>query len=86
MSIKKALVKAYFLEEKKNETVEFLGNQLAQAFTLLANLEPDAALQCLNQMKEQFNEQIADELLNSREEQFDKMAAQMHITEDQLDD
>ena len=76
---------AYFLDEKKKETVEHLVDQLASTFTLLANVEPGAALEVLNQFNEQYNEKICDELLDSRDRGIDNMAAAMHITEDQLD-
>lgn len=41
-----------FLEEKKKETVDYLADQIASSFSLLANIEPNAALDVLNQMNE----------------------------------
>jgi len=86
MSIKKTLATAYLLDSNNKEAIDYLAEQIASGFSLLANMEPGAALEVLNQMNEQYNEEIADSLIESRNKQLDKMAAAMCISPDQLED
>lgn len=86
MSIKKAIASGMFLEQKKEETVQFLANNIAETFQLLANIEPAVALSVVEQLNEQFNEEIADELIESRNEQLERVAGMVNISESDLDD
>lgn len=85
MSIKKAMATAMLLEKHKTETVEVLVEQISSTFSLLANIEPDAALQVLTAFNEQYSEEIRDELLDSRDKMIESVAGKIHIDLDDLD-
>lgn len=76
---------AMFLEKKKEETVEFLASNIAGSFSLLANIEPGLALQVLDQLNEQFNEEVAVQLAESNKERIEEVASEMHFTSDDLE-
>ena len=86
MSIKKALATAMLLEKRKETTVEYLANNIAQAFELLANIEPEVALSVLNQLNTQLNEEATAELQASIEASIEKVAESLSISADELED
>ena len=86
MSIKKAMAAGLFLEKKKEETVEFLADSIGNSFALLANIEPSVALNVLEQLNEQFDEKIAEELIESNEKRIEEVASKMNFTTDDLEE
>ena len=86
MSIKKAMATAFFLEKKKEETVEFLANSIGDSFELLANIEPALALGVLEQLNEQFNEEIAAEVTKNNKERIEEVASKLNYTTDDLEE
>lgn len=85
MSIKKAVAVGMLLEQGKNDSVEFLMDSVGKSFMLLANLDPEAALSVLEQLNDQFNEEIAEGLINSRNEQIEKIAQRVVIPQEELE-
>jgi len=86
MSLKKAMATGMFLEKKKEDTIEFLANNIAESFQLLANIEPNVAMHVLNQLNEQLNEEIAEEIAESHLNQINAVASKMNLTLDDLEE
>ena len=86
MSLKKAMATGMFLDKKKGETVEFLANSIGDSFALLANIEPGVALDVLEQLNEQFDEEIAQEMIENNRKRIEEVANKMNFTTDDLEE
>lgn len=61
------------LEQQIEEAIGRQVNVIASAFELMVVLSPSTALEILNQLNEQINEESVDKMLKQRQEYFDKL-------------
>lgn len=59
------------LQQQIEEAIERQTQAIASAFELMVVLSPSTALEILNQLSEQINEESVDEMLEQRKEYFD---------------
>ena len=85
MGIKKAMATAIFLEKRKEDTLEFLAENISSSFQLLANIDANLALSVLEQINDQFDEEKAETLTLHLREQIEDIADKMVISHDDLD-
>lgn len=76
---KELIAQALFHEKQIDSTTERLTELLAKTFSVLANLNPEVALDCLEQMSSQLTQDDVDELLESRQEYIDNLSTQINL-------
>ncbi len=85
MSIKKAIATGMFLQTKHDDTIDFLTESIASTFSMLANLDPNTALFVIQQLSEQFDEEIAEEQSLRIKESIEEVSSHVNITEFDLE-
>lgn len=61
------------LQKKEEESIRRQSEVIASAFEFMMVLSPETALDILQQLNDQINEESVEELINSRQEYFDRL-------------